>query len=513
MELKNYSDTELLNLISKNNFKAFKELYNRYHKLLFTLILRICKDDVLAEQILMQVFLIIFKKAKLFPLETDNAYAWIVLLARNRAVDSLRRNRTSENIEVYYDEDFENQYIIPTLCYDVAALDIETAINTEKDFNDSYNSLTEMQKTVIEYAFFEGFTIDEIVAKLNLPTEITRAKIMNSIFALFDKLIKKETIINSENSVILEFISAFSLGCLNRENFDAFVNYYNAGKLDKVSLRLFGELQNIVALLPLTLEPAEIKVNLLEKIKEELIKSNIVFNDFIEPLKDEQPILENNKKEIKEDIEKEIKEDEELNLSNLSEGEQPEIKKEVVKDVKVKLNSTFSAITNKGNKLLFALIALNLFFILLLVIISLSFNSKINKLQERLDIAKEKSDLAFNFVSDYQEFIDFANLGSYKTILLKDSTNFVVARLFISLNDNKALLQVDNLPKIKSDEEYILSWVKNGVSNKIMSFGSYDKKYISINTKESVINADLFKISLYSKKSKNIDGHSLYLGN
>lgn len=510
MEFKNYSDTKLLELISKNNFKALEELYNRYYKLLFTLIFRICNDNVLAEQILLQVFLIIFKKAKFFPIESDNAYAWIVLLARNRAVDSVRRNRTSEEIEIYYNDDFENQYIIPTLCAEVDALDIETALHIENDFKESYKSLTEMQKTVIEYAFFDGLTIDEIVAKLKLSNEMIRKKIVNSILALRDKLVKKESDYSLVNSVTLEFISAFSLGCLKRENFDVFINYYNAGKLDYYSLKLFGELQNIVALLPLNLDVVEVENNILDKIKEELLKSGQVFNDEIEEKKEEQNTNENivDNKEIKKDESIEYN----INVDNLRE-EKTEIKKDVSKDAQVKLTNPLNVQNIKNNKLLYVLLAINLFLIVLFIVISFLFNSRLNSLKERLEIAEEKSEIASKFASDYREFIDFTNYGSYKTILLKDSTNFVVARLFISLNANKALLQVDNLPKIQSDEEYYLFAVKNGTSTKIINFDNLNKKYISINIKEGIINSDLFKISINSKKSKNMDGTPLYFGN
>jgi len=192
LNLKQLTDTELMERISLHDKLALEELYHRYSKLIYTLIKGIIGDEKMAESILLEVFVGIFRKIKYFNFATDNPYVWIVTFARNRAVDSLRRNRTSTGEKNIYNDEYEDEYIIPIISKKIDGLDLETAINIASAIAKTFSGLTEIQRHVISKAYFEGYTVNEISQSLNLPVETIRGKLMTSVFNLRDKLMEKE---------------------------------------------------------------------------------------------------------------------------------------------------------------------------------------------------------------------------------------------------------------------------------------------------------------------------------
>jgi RNA polymerase sigma-70 factor (ECF subfamily) len=524
VELKNLGDTKLVELTANKNILAFEELYKRYSRLVFTLTLKICNEQVLAEQIFLQVFATIFNKAKLFPFDTDNAYAWIVMLARNRAVDSIRRNRASERVDLIYDDEFENKYILPVLSHKVDALDYETAVRISKDIYSAYQKLTDMQRTVLELAFFQGFTANEIAANLKLPVETIRSKMMYSIFTLRDKLLRQDSNDINENLIIYEFISAFALGCLEKKNYDSFLEYYNAGKLKESELNNLGVIQNIVTLIPLVFDPVNPPENFFENIKNYLISTGISFSESMPyDLVEEQAITTNygnEKLEENNNIQNKQNFDVEINLSKGAADNFNEEKESKTDNSTLDESSKFKNLINgfpKRQKILFyGSIILTFISLIFLVIIIQTSSSNINELEKRLEIAEEKVSKSYNFIKDYQTYIDFTNQGNFKVIQLKDTSGFVAARLYLSLVNDEGLLQIDNLPNIQSDEEYTLQSVKSGISTKLLTFiVKNNGKYLWVKGKPEakLLSADLFKIEIHKKNKKQAEGIPLFWGN
>ncbi|HKJ80781.1 MAG TPA: sigma factor, partial [Ignavibacteriaceae bacterium] len=88
----NLSDIEIMKRVSSYDSKALEILYNRYSPLLYTLIKKTVKEKELAEEILTEVFVIVWRKIQLFDVYKGNVYTWLVTLARNKVVDTLRRS-------------------------------------------------------------------------------------------------------------------------------------------------------------------------------------------------------------------------------------------------------------------------------------------------------------------------------------------------------------------------------------------------------------------------------------
>ncbi|MBU2491989.1 MAG: sigma-70 family RNA polymerase sigma factor [Bacteroidetes bacterium] len=185
------TDFQLIQKISKYDSRALEELYDRYSQLLYTIIKKIAPDEQTADNVLVEVFAIVWKKASDIDFTNSSVYTWIVSLARNRIVYELRRSRAMIKDTSGYNDAFEDFFIIPQLDKKIDNLDLDTAMNIKPKMENALSKLSDTQKYVIHLAYYEGFTLDEISDKLGIPVETVRGKIMAALHTLKDNLISE----------------------------------------------------------------------------------------------------------------------------------------------------------------------------------------------------------------------------------------------------------------------------------------------------------------------------------
>ncbi len=174
------SDIEIFQKIASADSKALEALYNRYAPILYTTLRKIVTDERLAEEVLTEVFVIIWKKSILFNPELSSVYAWLVLLARNKGVDVVRRLRENSTMPEYSDE-YEDEFIIPMLSPVIEKIDYRIANGLKVNVENALIKLTDAQQYVLSLAFYDGLTEKEIAEKLNIPTETVKAKIRTAL--------------------------------------------------------------------------------------------------------------------------------------------------------------------------------------------------------------------------------------------------------------------------------------------------------------------------------------------
>jgi RNA polymerase sigma-70 factor (ECF subfamily) len=81
------SDNDLLKAIARGDEGALAGCYDRYRLILFSLILRILHDRQEAEDVLQEVFLQVWRRARDFDESRGRAFTWLVTIARSRALD------------------------------------------------------------------------------------------------------------------------------------------------------------------------------------------------------------------------------------------------------------------------------------------------------------------------------------------------------------------------------------------------------------------------------------------
>lgn len=187
----NLSDIELMRKVSEFDSKALELLYNRYSPILFTMVKKIAGEEKYCEEILSDVFVIIWRKSNLFDFDYGNVYSWVINLTRNKALDFLSRQNDSTSLPEY-DDSFEDENIIPHSILKSELPEIKLALDRKEFIDKAFKKLTDAQQYVINLAYYEGLTSDEIAARLHIPPQTVKAKIKVAVNILRDNLSKGE---------------------------------------------------------------------------------------------------------------------------------------------------------------------------------------------------------------------------------------------------------------------------------------------------------------------------------
>lgn len=180
-----YTQDELIVLIREKNQKAFSYLYDNYSQALFSVINAIVNNVEEAEDVLQRTFLKIWNNFDSYDPEKGRLYTWMLNIGRNLAIDSTRskhekmRSRIQSTSGNVYK--FENNLKAEDNKYD--SIGLTTLLNELKDEH----------KSIIDLAYFEGYTQEEISKKLNLPLGTVKTKVRQALLKLRE-LARKETV-------------------------------------------------------------------------------------------------------------------------------------------------------------------------------------------------------------------------------------------------------------------------------------------------------------------------------
>jgi RNA polymerase sigma-70 factor, ECF subfamily len=86
-----YSDERLIRLIAQSEEQALAQLYDRYHRLIFSPALAIVNDRETAEEVTLDVFMRVWQKAATYRADQAKVSTWLTHIARHHAIDVLRR--------------------------------------------------------------------------------------------------------------------------------------------------------------------------------------------------------------------------------------------------------------------------------------------------------------------------------------------------------------------------------------------------------------------------------------
>lgn len=183
------TDIELFQKISNRDSKALESLYDRYSPVLYTLVKRIVVEKEIAEEILSDIFVIIWQKSSMFDINSSNLYSWLINLARNKALDFIRREKSL--IVDEYNDEYENNFIIPKISTLIPSNDLDKTFNSREKIYSAVHSLTEAQQYVFSLAYYDGLTESEIAEKLNIPLLTVKSKIRVALDSVKENLQKR----------------------------------------------------------------------------------------------------------------------------------------------------------------------------------------------------------------------------------------------------------------------------------------------------------------------------------
>src|SRR5947199_6617461 len=179
------SDVDLMLGIQSGDADALSELYDRYNGVVKALILRIIHDETGADDLLQEVFMEIWNRAKSFSAQKGKPLGWMATLTRRRAIDALRKKQAYARAEERLQAEPERQPL--AWVENATEKDIEAG-DTRVLMAKVINSLLEAQQQVIELAFFQGMSQREIAFHTNIPLGTVKTRLELGLKKIYDGL-------------------------------------------------------------------------------------------------------------------------------------------------------------------------------------------------------------------------------------------------------------------------------------------------------------------------------------
>jgi len=164
----------LIHRIAAQNRDAFSQFYDRYAPIVYALALRMLRAQSDAEDLLQEVFLQVWRQAAGYSVERGSPEAWLINIARSRAIDKLRAIRRRERSFVLTDDPAAAE----------SSDNVETAAGASETrliMNSALANLPEAQRRVLELAYFDGLSQTEIAARLAEPLGTVKTRMRSGI--------------------------------------------------------------------------------------------------------------------------------------------------------------------------------------------------------------------------------------------------------------------------------------------------------------------------------------------
>lgn len=170
-----YSEEELVQLLRNKDQQAFSYLYDNYSAILNGTIARMVEDTGLAEDILQEAFLKIWNNFSSFDSSKGRLFTWMLNVTRNLTIDTLRSKGHKKQQLISSDENsvsnFTDNSRLPEK-YDSMGL------------KKQLQQLKPELRNLIELAYFQGYTQDEISKLTQLPLGTVKSRLRAAIIEL-----------------------------------------------------------------------------------------------------------------------------------------------------------------------------------------------------------------------------------------------------------------------------------------------------------------------------------------
>lgn len=185
--LTSMSDDSLMRAIGESKNGALEALYERYVAGCYGLALKIIGDPTLAEEIVQDVFLKVWRKPESYIAGRGKFSSWLLTLVHNRSIDKLRRTKAGVlGSSVPLDLDSGAGIALADMLPDAAPTPYDEAWREEKGsiVRSTLSLLPETQRQAISMAYFGGLTQKEIAEKLGEPLGTIKTRTRSGLIQL-----------------------------------------------------------------------------------------------------------------------------------------------------------------------------------------------------------------------------------------------------------------------------------------------------------------------------------------
>jgi RNA polymerase sigma-70 factor (ECF subfamily) len=170
-----YSEEELVQLLQSKDQQAFSYLYDNYSAALNGIIYRMVENRELAEDILQEAFVKIWNNFSNYDTGKGRLFTWMLNITRNLTIDTLRSKGYKKQAKISSDENSVNN-----LTDNSRIKESFDAMGIRKQLA----NLKPEQRSIIDLAYFGGYTQDEISKEMGIPLGTVKTRMRTAIIEL-----------------------------------------------------------------------------------------------------------------------------------------------------------------------------------------------------------------------------------------------------------------------------------------------------------------------------------------
>lgn len=168
-----YDESELVLLLKQRHESAFNYLYEHYSGSLFSVIVSIIPDRDLANDLLQEVFVKIWRQIESYDNTKGRLFTWMLNVARNASIDAIR----SKN----YQQSQQNRELTENVIHEMGS----SETNTDRiGLRKIVYKLKDDYRVLVQLAYFEGYTQDEISKMLKIPLGTVKTRLRSALIQL-----------------------------------------------------------------------------------------------------------------------------------------------------------------------------------------------------------------------------------------------------------------------------------------------------------------------------------------
>lgn len=178
------ADAELVRRLQAGDRGAIDDLYDRFRRPAFALARRVIADDTLAEDVLQDVFLTVWKNPGAFDGSRGSFASWLLAMVHHKAVDVVRREESHRRRQGRAEDDLR-------LSEPIAARDVEdeawTRVVSDR-VRTAMKALPAPQREALTLAYYGGYTQREVAALTNTPLGTVKTRMLAGMRRLRENL-------------------------------------------------------------------------------------------------------------------------------------------------------------------------------------------------------------------------------------------------------------------------------------------------------------------------------------
>ena len=158
-------EKHIIELLQECNEKAISLLYEHYGDTLYGVALKVVRDEELAQDVLQESFVKIWKKSDSYDSTKAKLFTWLFRITRNTAIDKLRSVNTKSDREIQMDVS------------DVYNLGIDSIRPEFMDVKENLDKIESKYQVVLDALFFQGMTQQEASDELDIPLGTIKSRL------------------------------------------------------------------------------------------------------------------------------------------------------------------------------------------------------------------------------------------------------------------------------------------------------------------------------------------------